>query len=138
MTIRQLDATNNGRGLHCLVLMPLLPLRLTTATRSATGTSECTRGTAATASATTARTTTMSATGSMSATASAATEVVRGLGGHLTGARVGWHHRRCWSVSTALLRGSLIAVTTATATARLRVSTGTRRVLTATTLAGLT
>ena len=123
MTVGQLDATNDGRGLHCLVLVPLLPLRLTTATGSATGTSECTCGSTATASAATAWTTTVSATWSMSATAPAATKVVRGLRWHLTRARMGWHHRGGRSVPTALLRGALVAVTTATTTARLRVST---------------
>src|SRR5699024_476358 len=114
---RQLNAAHDLRCLHCLVLIALLTLRLTAAARWTARTAECTCGAAATSAATATWSRTTWATRTTRAawattTATTAAETGSRLGGHLTRARGGWHHRRGWTTATALaccprLRGAL-------------------------------
>ena len=110
LAVRQLDAADHRRCLHCLVLVTLLPLRLTSTTRSATGTSEGTCGTAATSAAgtTATRAAALAAAGAAVAATATAAATGAGLGRHLSGAGVARHGGGAGTTSTlsARLRGA--------------------------------
>ena len=105
--VRQPNATDDVRCLHCLVLIPLLPLRLASLTRSAARTPEsasCATTATTTATGTTATVETAARSTTGTARASATTTAASScLGGHLPRIRVVCgHHSRGGTTPAAL------------------------------------
>ena len=125
LTVGQLNAAYHGWCLHCLVLVALLTLRLTSATRGASWSPECTCSSTATSAATTARSATRATRAATTAAEATATATAACLCRHLPRVRVRRHHCRSWTIAARLITAALstLRARAALACSRLRART---------------